>query len=112
MKSKKAWTLIELLVVIAIFAIIVGYVLGFVLLYKIGWKKYLEPAVYRNDYVLQAQNIADNLGSPERKGYRDSKWDDFDKAEMCKEMGIPTNTSVENIPSAALKKFVLSHKTK
>jgi len=110
MKKKSGFTLIELMIVITIIGILFGVLFCFVLVYKIGWQKGLEPLVNRTEYVLEAKGLVDTMGHYEREGYGTKRFDGTDSEILCEEVGVPIDTSIEDIPIRRIKAFVLENR--
>ena len=113
-KTEKGFTLGGLLIVlfvmfVVVVVVVVAVVIGISHLVGKGIDKG-DASINRQDYILQAQSIADDLGDPNREGYADDNWDDKDKAELFRALNLPVNTpSLEGVSSARIKEFVVLH---
>jgi len=106
--KRAGYTLIEMFVVIAPVAIIVTIAVT-VFAVVLGYS-HLEPAINRSDYLVESKGIADTLGVPERDGYGDNTYDENDAGELCKVLGVPIGTSLDDLSSRRLKKLVKSRR--
>jgi hypothetical protein len=111
MRNAKGFNVLEVLVIMVILAII--FIGGTVwLVVRVVKSAPVDALIHKNEYVLEAKSLADNLGDPERKGHGNKAWDPNDAEELMTAMGYPKNTRLEDVPSAKIREFVLKNRKK
>ncbi len=105
-RSERGFTLIEGCVVF----LILGIILSAVIVFFLCWPRFIEPSVYRTDYILEMKSIADKSGSQDRIGYSDDICDSTETGWILIEMGLMKDTSLDDVSSRKIKQFVLDHR--